>query len=451
MNTIYRTVLTLAAALAPFHIARAAFDARIVAADSRWVVYSDLNALKASTVGRELVALAESAQLENNNLPVALNVHKLLETIGSVTAYGANFSKDARAIDGTLVIQGTPDLRKIVEGFLVQATVTEPQRFSEVKDLPFTAYAVTPGGSQPELIVAFPAEPVVLVSKSRPQLLRARDVVLGKAPSLAQSPSSLAPFLKRSSGAFFFAASVVPSEDVVAISPQARVLQMAESGALAIGESGERTFAHIELATASDDAADKMMKILDGVAAMMSLAETTDRQLAEFINSTHVGRDGRIVTLDLAYSSTRLVQMWQNVSQTERPRRTPDSPPTSGRVLAQWDADEAGGDDVSWQTIENVSLANGARVTLGWRASGRTGARFERVEIAPANGAGALLAFGPKLWNNGPNRAQFSFPGMTGIYTLKVGYVATAGAKARFAVSVDEPRPAAGVERPKQP
>jgi hypothetical protein len=451
MNTICRSALAFAAALAPFHFARAAFDARIVAAESRWVVYSDFNALKASTLGRELVAFAEKAQLENNAAPVALNVRKLLETIGSVTAYGANFSQDAKAIDGTLVVQGTPDLRKIVEGFLVQATLTQPQQFSEVKDLPFTAYAIKPGGSQPELIVAFPPEPVVFVSKSRPQLLRARDVFQGKAPSLAQTPSSLTPFLKRSAGAFLFAASVVPSQDMIPASPQARVLQMAESGALAFGESGDRTFAHVELATASDDAADKMMKILDGVAAMLSLAETTDRQLAEFINSTHVARDGRIVTLDLAYSSERLVQMWQSVRQSERPRRVPDSPPVSGRVVAQWETDEDGTSDVSWQQIDNVTLANGARVTLGWRASGGKGARFEQVEIVPASGAGAQLVFGPKLWTTAGNRALFSFPGMTGTYTLKVGYIATPGTKAKFAVSVSEPRSAAADDRPKQP
>jgi hypothetical protein len=441
---------------APLH---AAVDPAIVPADSLWVLYADLNALRASTLGKQLVALAEQSKFDTGQGQLGLDMQKVLATVGTVTAYGANFSQDPKAIDGALVAEGSPDLRKIVESVLIQANLAHPDDVLEVKDLPFTAYAIRPHdqkSAEPmELIIAFPPEPIVIASKSRAQLVKARDAYRHSIPSVATTADApLQHLLRGSTGSYLFAASVVPSETLFrGDQPQARILRMTKSGAIAIGENGSNTFAHSELVAASDEMADKLMKILQGMTAMMSLAETNDQQLAEFLSSSKVTRDNNTVTLQLAYSSDRLVQMIKTLAD-KSPPPTPEqrrlaqaSQLINGRVLAQWQATAANGtkeSPIAWRTIENVSLNNGALISLGRFANGGRNARFDRVEIVPANGTGAPLVFRTEFMSRGGprgNLSQFQFPGIDGSYTIKVAYLNDPDGKALYAVSIRDAAP----------
>lgn len=443
-------------ALALFQLAmlkaHAAYAPGIVAADARWVVYADFNALRTSTLGKELITAVEKAQTQTTGGTIGLDIPKVLATVGSLTAYGTNLSADPQAVDGALIAQGTADLRKITEGLLLQGTLTHPEVFIEVTDLPFPAYAIvgpkTPDGAKTQVMVAFPPEPLVIVSKSRAQLLKARDVFRGAAPSLAQSKSStLGRLGPQAEGAYLFAACIVPAEPIFPQNaPQTRFLQLAHSGAIAFGERGPDTFAHAELLASSDQNADKLMKILQGMTSMLSLAETNDKQLAEFMNSTAVSREKETVTLQLAYSSARLVQMAQTLRTQAEVRPTPRQPAiTVGTTLAEW-----GGDNVApsastvtepiWRTIENVRLVNGSLITLGRALNGGQNARFDRIEIVPPEGQGAPLVFRTDFMRNlRGSMWQFPFPGADGVYTLRVAYVGDAEGKTKFAVSVRNP------------
>ncbi len=419
----------------------------------------DLDALRTSVLGQELVAAIEKAQTGATGGTIGLDVTKAFKTIGTLTAYGTNLTPDPKDIDGALIVQGTPELRKIAESLLLQGTIAEPKVFSEVTNLPFPAYAITsppPMGDAPrmELIVAFPPEPIVIASKSRAQLLKAHEVVRGTAPSLAKtSGSPLGRFAAGAVGAYLFAASVVPTENVFPENaPQTRMLRLASAGAIALGERGENTFAHAELLASSGSDADKLTKILQGMTAALSLAETTDKQLTEFIKSTSVTRSGDTVTLDLAYSSARLATMAQSLRQTmEKPAAPKAAPIVSGRTIAEWNATPSDAPDTdpanaaATRTIENVELKNGATITLGWRLNGGKGVRYQRVEITPAQG-GAPLVFRSDMMQAGGARgaltARFQFPGADGVYTLKVTYANDPEGKAAYAVSVRDPESA---------
>ena len=462
MKHVFRSLALFALPLLTLGTVRADLNPAFVAADARWVVYADLNALRASTLGKELIDAVQKMQFQATGGAIALDVQKLLATVGTLTAYGANLSADPKAIDGALVVQGTADLRKIAESLLLQATIAQPKMFLELTDLPFPAYAIASkpnaGSGDGDVVIAFPPEPVVLVSKSRAQLIRARDVVRGSAASLAKTHSSpLTKLLHGAPNSYLFAASIVPSEKIFPDNaPQARVLQMASSGSVAFGEKGADTFAHAELSASSEAMAEKLKKILEGMAAMLSLAESTDKQLTEFLNSTKVAKNKEIVTLDLAYSSARLVQMVQSLQQTAKPQESrgtrPTPPIASGRTLAEWnaaestEADSAATNALASRTIENVELKNGATITLGWRLNGGKGVRYNRVEIAPAQG-GMPLVFRPDMMRAGGGKgnftAQFQFPGADGTYTLKVAYANDPEGKATYAVSVKEPAPRA--------
>ncbi len=477
--------------------ALASVNPAVVSADAKWLVYADLNALRASPIGQELIAMAEKAQLDTGSGKVGIDWQKLSATVGSATAYGANISPDPKQIDGTLVVQGTADLRKIAESILIQLNLAQPEEVAEITDLPFPAYAIRAVKHQPkppsekpndakdadelvkgkvdgnksvnstslDLFIAFPPEAVVLVSKSRPQILKAREVLRGIAPSLTKTPDSpLAKFVQASDGAYLIAASIVPTEKFFsADATQARILKMTSAGSLAFGERGDTTFAHSELVASSDQMAEKLMKILQGMTAMMSLAETNDKQLAEFLNSAAVNRNGDTVTLDLAYSSTRLAAMIKTLQQPQQ-SRSPDravartTQMINGKSLAEWQAESgpANADGtpgpIVVKTIENIALKNGTLLTLARQSNGGRNIRYDHIEIAPADHSGMSLTFRPEFMRAaGPRWQQFQFPGTDGIYILKVAYLNDPEGKATFAVSAKDPRVEAPASAPVAP
>lgn len=440
------------AVVLPLH---AAYNPSQIAADAQWVVHADFAALREGTLGKELISALEKAQGQATNGMIGLDIPKLLTTLGSLTAYGSNLTKDPAALDGALLVQGTVDLKKILESVLLQGTLAQPEVFTEVKDLPFPAYAVSepprkngsPSGTPMQVIVAFPPEPVILVSKSRPQLLKARDVFRGSAPSLASNRASqLARMTANADGAYVFAASVVPADPVLPQNaPQARMLQLASVGSVAIGERGPDAFAHAELLASSEENAEKVMKILEGMTGLLSLAETNDKQLGDFLKARSVTRDKQTVSLRLTYPSVRLVQMTQALATRSDNRVASRAVVlTSGQALAEWDADAAAGSGLQTRVIDGVKLVNGAMLTLGRALNGGREARFDRVEVVPADGSTAAMIFRSEFFRSTGGRgglSQFQFPGVDGTYSLKVVYANDPEGKARYAVSVRPPRP----------
>src|SRR4051812_25575428 len=145
MNRFPRLLGLCALPLLPFTAAFAAPNPAIVASDAKWVVYADFNVLRNSTLGKELIATFEK-QMGGTEAPIIPNLPKILSTIGSATAYGSNFSEKAEDMDGTLVVQGTADLRKIADGLLAAQTVAEPEHFVDLtSELGFSAYGIKSG------------------------------------------------------------------------------------------------------------------------------------------------------------------------------------------------------------------------------------------------------------------------------------------------------------------
>jgi hypothetical protein len=478
MKRIFRPFLALSLPLMTLAPLSAKLDTAIVGADAQWVMHIDLNSLRDSTIGKEVVIQAtafQSTAMQGQKFPVHIDVPKLLETIGAITAYGANLSQDPNLIDGALIFQGTPDLRKIAEGAVAQATITTPDKITQLQDMPFESYSIAG-----ELIIAFPPEPIILISKSKAQLLSARKVFQGSAPSLAKAKNSaLAGLIRNQTGSFVLAASVVPSsgffpEDM----PQARILQMAKSASVELGEENKQTFAHVQLLASSDDAADKLTKILQGITAMISLAETTDKYLAEFLKSVSVAREKNTVTLHLAYSSDRLIAMLNEVKEAQRAeRKAPPSRPAvkiDGQIVGTWTADQDLGansvtaETVTSKTLENVALKSGSLIILTGVRQAEEYARIDRVELTPVAG-GQPLRFEAEHMNlrgygveNSPaassgkliavrsprGAAQFQFPGADGAYNLTVRYCDENDGKSTYTVSVKAPEE---VEAPAAP
>jgi hypothetical protein len=484
MKRLHRFLIPFSAplmTLAPLSL-NAALDQKIVGAEAQWVVHLDLNAMRDTAIGKEIIAQAMSAQakaLQQKNLPVQIDIPKLISSIGSLTAYGTNLTQDPDRVDGTLIIQGTTELRAILESVVIQANIAEPEKVAQLSEMPFDAYSL-----DKQVLIAFPKEPMILVSKSKAQLLTAHKVFRGEAPSLAKAKKSpITQLVHSQTGSFVLASSVVPSAEFFPKDvPQARILQMAKSASVELGEANQRTFAHVKLQAASDDMADKLMKILQGLTAMASFAETDDKHLREFLQSVSVTREKNTVTLHLAYASERLLRMLEQMRQAQSRPRPPQrpkrpEPKIEGEVVGTWIADQQLGDEsvapegFTTKVFENISLQPGSVVVMtGQRESGEN-ARVDRIDLTPANGGPSLTfeaeymnlrgyseeraaaASGGRLIKAQSNiaTARFQFSGAEGLYTITVRYVDESDGKSRFTLSLLNPYDAETSDAPSAP
>ena len=454
--------------LQPLTVSRAELDQSIVPAESRWVVSLDLDAARESPLGKELLAMLDLPSIGGAGVvSLRLDPQKILATIGTATAYGSNFSKDPKQIDGVLILQGTADLRKLAEGYIAQATITTPDAALEIKDLPFEAYAL-----QNNVIVAFPKEPIVLISQSKAQLIKALEVFRTHKGSLARTGGPLTALLPQPGKPSLVAVCLVPdgSELASGEGPQARVLQMANAGSLVLGTDVQTTTAQISLAANSEELAEKLQKIIQGVAAMASLAETDDKDLATFLQSVSIKRTGKQVSLALSYPTEGIVRMVKSMN-TSAPAPADFGDfvnghrPPAGDVIAEWIADQDIGQPAPTQeglvtrTIENVPLKNGTLITLTGRRNQGAHARIDYVDIVPSAGGQPLrfeaenmklsgyrseaLPFASRgkliIANRETGTAQFEFPGVDGAYTLMVRYVDESDGKSTFTISTLAP------------
>jgi hypothetical protein len=466
MKTSLLPLPILALSLAAAVQARAEFNPSVVSADARWVAYADLNALRQNPVGKEVIDMIQQQSAHGLALPGAsltIDVPKLLATIGAVTAYGANFEKNGKQVDGTLVVEGTPDLRKIVEAVLLEMEVGNDAVVHDVKGLGYSAYALdAKDKAHPErshrVIIAFPPQGPVVVSQSEDKVRHAVDLAEGRGESLAQAKGSdLGGLIGNAGHAILFGASVVPPEAVSAAAsghpgPHTRILEMTHSASIAIGDSEGKTFAHVQMVAANDDSADKLIKILQGMTAMISLAQSDNQKLMDFINSAQATRDGDRVSFQLAYDSGQLAEMVKGIlashaggafrAQMEFGHGGHGTNANVERILgkhvAGWKIEAAPGaagtPEPIWRDIAGVRLTNGARISVHVSGSdGKAVTHFEAVQMKPADAGAGLLNFSRKMMTEmgrpmlpssgkGSRLLQLAFPGEDGTYTLRVRF-----------------------------
>jgi hypothetical protein len=288
-----------------------------VSADAAWAFHADFKAMRETTLGHEFIKFLRTQQFAATENFLALNTDKFLEAIGSITAY------DEKDGSGGVLIHGNDDLRKIAEGLLVQETLQKREGFvcTEVKDAPFPTYSVRAKHQSKdvkldgELLLAFPPEPVIIIAESQPQIQLLRDVLSERKNSLAKTPDAvLAESMRNAGNAYLYVGTTtLPNEKTDGNSPQSRILRLSKSASLAIGENGPQTFARAHLLAGSEETAVKLLKVVEGLAAMLSLAESKDADISAFLNSVKVQKTNQTITTEISYPSARILSMFQTL------------------------------------------------------------------------------------------------------------------------------------------
>jgi hypothetical protein len=305
-------LLSLAAAV---RLQGADFNPAWVAADAQWVGYANVQTLRASPFGPLVIAKVKNIQTSPTNATSAFDLASMIMSVTSVTAYGSSPVSGQPPNDAIILAETTSKFSKATATQLKVECATNSD-ILEISDLPFTAYSVADhsGPQRAPSIVCFPQEPIVLIGKSKTQLLRAYAIYLGKAPSLARnlSASPLGTLLKIPKHTYVFAAVIVADTGASQNESSAMdFLHLTNQAFVGISSDGSKTRLHALLRSDTVADSDKLAQGLRGMLSIGAVYSVQSPSIAEFMSSISIVESGTNVAVEAACSTTQLVE-WLN-------------------------------------------------------------------------------------------------------------------------------------------
>lgn len=279
----------------------ALFDREVVDANARWILHLDLERLRETEVGQHLEAARHEFN-QGTGDAVAIQYRKALDLIHSITAYGVDFKRGSDT-PGVLVARTSPEFSSIIEALLIQQQMAvQSISVQIVQDKPFALYLI---GDDTFLAVHSPE--MIVVSKSREQIDAARAVIAGTSARLSGSDERFGNGIART-GFFFFGAAdgFSASEQLPA---QAAVLRMAQSGRITAGVESEDLFVELELEAQDELSADRLLKVTQGMLALLAMTSSERPGWYEFVERTTVASEGKMVRLNLLLPVQQSIEM----------------------------------------------------------------------------------------------------------------------------------------------
>jgi len=160
-----------------------------------------------------------------------------------------------------------------------------------------------------ELFVSAQPKQPVIISKSQAEVERARTVLAGQAPN-GTAPQSLIE-LPNQPQSFFFLALARGFNDEAPIPPQAKVLKMADTLRLALGENGGQVLLNIALKAKNAEVCQQIQQVLQGIVAVVALGQVENKDLQQLVQSIQVTTNNLTVNVDLKYPVAKVLDKIQ--------------------------------------------------------------------------------------------------------------------------------------------
>ncbi len=294
----------LLAASAAFAALAGPFQKEQVAADAKWVIHLDVQALLRTTVGETLARAALDPNLAKPtaDLKQHLGVDFDWRRIRSVTLYGSDFSA-SKHLRGVMLVDTDMDIAQAFEAVqkkLAEVGGLKDGGLERLEEGSSVLYSI-----RKELYIATQKGVPVIVGNPREAVLKAREVLNGSAPNLNDAPFGK---LCQVGNGFFFVAAARGFSDTAPVPPQARVLQMAEGLRVVLGEKGDQVTASLALSAKTPEAARQMHQVLQGMIALASLSQVENQDLKTLVGGTRVGLDNQTVKVDISLPVARINQ-----------------------------------------------------------------------------------------------------------------------------------------------
>lgn len=301
-----KTKLLLAALIAIATPLRAdGLKQNLVPANSRWVLHLDVEAFRKSRIGAMIIEDKAESKVrqvkQDSKLPLDFSFQK----VAAITAFGPKVGEQN---DGVLLVQTTADVRGDLEkliGFKEINGNGEPP----VSRITANGVEIYKIGEDLNAIQA--GEKMWLVGKNKATLQAAREVAMGKAEPLKDAAFLNYPSLTNN---FFFVAVADTGSAGDKLPAQAKILQKADGGRLAIGEKDDKVLINVALRAKEAQTIAEMQQVAQGLVALVKLTQTDNKDLNTLVTSAAVTANDNYLTVDLSFP---LKQAMQKVREKE--------------------------------------------------------------------------------------------------------------------------------------
>jgi hypothetical protein len=330
-----------------------------ISADAKWLVHLEAAQFRATKVGSFITTelleqkLGQAAAKLKEKAKLDLDAKKIIGGLNSITIYGADYQSPQ---DHSVLLIGTsPELQKILVGFLagmVLAGTNAPVHVTQTAQGSVTFYAV----GEMAYCAVLP-DKVIAIGRSRAATENAAKVLDGKAPSLASS-AAFGGFGEMKEPFFF----VGMAEDFNVgdnLPPQARLLQVADAGRVALGESSDQVFLSLALRAKTPDVVAEMQQVVQGLIAIGSLSQPQDKDLGRLLQSIKVSTTGNIVNVRAEYPVDKAIEKLTQASKRMGPHfQTPTATLAPDKAMSgQGNPPQAGGKETPKAESESGSAS----------------------------------------------------------------------------------------------
>jgi hypothetical protein len=257
-----------------------------VAADAKWVMHVDLDALRASAVVQKAyhkcMEMQKDAEKHLDMVSGMIGMDPRKDFHG-VTVYG----KDTNKEHGVLVVHAKVN-QQLLLNMVAMAPEHKVTRYGSYELHSWTHKC--PKGKSRTVVGAF-YQPDMIVFAACPEIVKAAlNVLDGKAPAITGSESPLAG--RTMPGSIFVARAS-------AVDPKTRcpVLKQANSFRVAMGENNGQSFYRARLVMKSAESAEQVKAVVQGFKAMVSLGGKSDGLAMKLISGLNVDSEGTKVNV----------------------------------------------------------------------------------------------------------------------------------------------------------
>lgn len=286
-----------------------------VAADAKWLVHADVDAMKDAavprTVGTILLGLPGAAEnLKKFSYAIGMDP---AEHLHNVTIYGWRYAEDR----GVVVVQA-----EVNQPRLTAFLKTRPgYRAESYGDHTLMAWTENQGRKNEHATTGCFQRPNVMVFGRDPEEVRkALDVLDGSSPGLAEGGSLLAG--QAPDGTMLEARALDLGDAKLPF--KSPLVRKSKFLSVALGEHQSEAFAVARVVTESAEVANQVRAVLEGLLAMAELQFDSDPQMTKLVQAVIVSTNDETVTVECrgpADDAARLIkQAWANRRKLNRPR-----------------------------------------------------------------------------------------------------------------------------------
>lgn len=286
-------------------------DERHVAADAKWLVHADFDALRSGPSANLLAAQwlhAQPARLHLAGIRAAVGID-LKRDLHGATLYGRKLAPDR----GVLIVRASLDRPRVTAFMARQPGYAKSGHGSREVH----TWTDRRGAAPAAVFAAFDEPDLLLISRDADDLAGALAVLDGQAASLADGESALRGPVPR--GAVLVVRAAELSQAKLAL--KSPILRLSDHLNLTLGETSDGAFAEMHLTATAEAHVSHFHDIATGLIALARLMRADDNDFLQLLDSVTLSTEGRTVS---ARWSGQLADVLRVIGREQKRKQTTD-------------------------------------------------------------------------------------------------------------------------------